>query len=263
VDSETNKEFKRLSKLTAFEGKSDEFIEHEAKKNVVIRELIRNGNFLDDDTGEERKLAKSLFDKYLKNQDFETESDLTSLSVLVYNEVLVHRIQKSINAQKDSQGNFYLNDKLIKSLNETQDQIFKLKKELGFDKDKSENELSAYQQEQKKLDLHIAFNKNEYTIPCCNCGKMLLLRYKVKDFEAIKHPAFSGRWLCNFRMLIDVEKGILSKEQMAYYQDTSVDYIQWLLENKGKLIEIEGFTDEEINNFMKTKDYLKDYFIKK
>jgi len=198
VDSSVKKEFNRLSKLIAFEGKSEEFIIHEAQKNVTIRELVRNGNFLEDDPDNpdlsERKFAKALFDKYLNNYDFENQVDLATLGVLVYNEVLVQRLQKSINKQQDSKGNFYLNDKMVKSLHDTQNHCLELKKQLGLDKEKSENELTAWQIEKKKLDLHIAFNRNEHTTNCFNCGELLLLRRKTKDFECLKHPMFAGRY---------------------------------------------------------------------
>ncbi|MFO7969956.1 MAG: hypothetical protein R6U15_07615 [Candidatus Izemoplasmatales bacterium] len=254
MDSETRKEFKRLSKLTVFKDKSVQFIEHEAKKNIVVRELVRTGNFIDND---ERKFAKSLFDKYLNNYDFENEVDLATLGVLVYNEVLVQRLQKSINEQKDSKGNFYLNDKIVKSLHDTQNHCLELKKQLGLDKEKSENELSAWQIEKKKLDLHIAFNRNEYTIVCSNCGELLLLRKKTKDFECLKHPFFSGRFWYNRRGMELVKNKIWTKEQYAWVFHTSVDYVNWCLENEGKIIEIEDFTKEEIEKFINNKDYLK------
>lgn len=255
MDSEVRKEFKRLSKLISFKDKSDDFIVHEAQKNIKIRELVRTGNFINDN---EEKFAKTLFNKYLNNYDYENMLDLSTLGVLVYNEVLVQRLQKTINDQKDSKGNFYLNDKLLKSLHETQKQVLDLKKELGLDKEKTQNELSAFQQQNKKLDLHIAFNKHEYSCVCSHCGKLLLLRRKTEDFEVLQHPAFVGRFLCNIRMLNDVESGNLSKEQMAHYMHTSCDYIQWLLDNKGKVIDVEGFNQDEINNFINSKDYLKE-----
>lgn len=236
--------------------KSEEYIKHEAQKNVTVREMVRTGNFIDD---EEKKFAKSLFDKYLNNYDFENMIDLNTLGILVYNEVLVQRLQKTINAQQDSKGNFYLNDKIVKSFHDTQNHVLELKKQLGLDKEKTESELTAWQQANKKLDLHIAWNRNEYSTVCEHCGQLLLLRRKTKDFECLKHPFFSGRFWLNARALQLVKKGILSKEDYAFIFHTSVDYVNWVLENEGKLIEIDDFTQEEINNFMQSKDYLKEF----
>jgi hypothetical protein len=259
MNSKLKKEIKRLSKLNTLKNKSQEYIEHEAQKNIKVRELVRTGNFIDD---EERKFAKDLFNKYLNDYDFENITDLSTLSVLVFNEVLVQRLQVSINAQKDSKGNFYLNDKLVKSLHETQNQVLELKKQLGFDKEKSENELTAFQQEKKKLDLHIAFNRNEYSTVCQNCGTMLLLRRKTKDFECLKHPFFSGRFYYNARGIELVKKGIWKKEHYAYVFRTSVDYVNWVLENEGKIVEINEFEQDDIERFMLSKDYLKDGFVR-
>jgi len=255
MDSNTKKEFNRLSKLTAFEGKSDEFIVHEAQKNVTVRELVRNGNFIDD---EERKFAKALFDKYLNNYDFENQVDLATLGVLVYNEVLVQRLQKSINKQQDSKGNFYLNDKMVKSLHDTQNHCLELKKQLGLDKEKSENELTAWQIEKKKLDLHIAFNRNEYVTVCENCGELLLLRRKCGDkFENLKSPFFAGRFWYNRRGIELVKRKIWTKEQYAWVFHTNLDFVNYCLENEGKIVEVEGFTKEEVEKFINSKDYLK------
>jgi len=259
MNSELKKEIKRLSKLKPFKNKTEDYIKHEAQKNITIRELVRNGNFSDD---EEKKFAKKLFDKYLNDYEFETVVDLSTLGVLVFNEILVQRLQKSINEQKDSKGNFYLNDKLVRSLHETQDQILELKKILGFDKNDKNNELTAYQQEKKKLDLHIAFNRNEYSTVCENCGTLLLLRRKTKDFNCIRHPFFSGRFWYNARGIELVKKGIWKKEHYAYIFRTSVDYVNWVLENEGKIVEIDEFNKDEIENFMTSKDYLKEGFLR-
>lgn len=259
MNSEVKKEFKRLSKLTNFKNKSEEYIEHEAQKNVTIRELVRNGNFIDDD---EKKFAKNLYDKYLKDYDFENSVDLSNLSILIYNEILVQRLQKTINEQKDSKGNFYLNDKLVKSLHETQNQVLTLKKQLGLDKDVTENELTAFQQAKKKLDLHITFNRNEYETVCANCGTLLLLRKKTKDFNILKHPFFSGRWYYNARGIELVKKGIWKKEHYAYVFRTSVDYVDYVIANEGKIVEVDGYTKDEIEHYMLSKDYLKDGFLR-
>ena len=184
MDSELRKEFKRLSKLHTMKEKSEDYIKHEAQKNVTVREMVRTGNFIDDD---EKKFAKSLFDKYLDNYDFENMVDLNTLGILVFNEVLVQRVQKTINAQQDSKGNFYLNDKMVKSLHDTQNHVLELKKQLGLDKEKTESELTAWQQANKKLDLHIAFNRNEYSTTCIAEDSLILMSdlttRKIQDIE--------------------------------------------------------------------------------
>lgn len=256
MDSSLRKEIKRLSKLNTLKNKSAEYIEHEAQKNITVRELVRTGNFTDD---VEKKYAKGLFDKYLNNYDFENLVDLSTLGVLVFNEILVQRLQKTINDTKDSKGNFYINDKIIKSLHETQHQVLILKKELGLDKEKTENDLTAFQQAKKKLDLHIAFNRNEYTTTCANCGNLLLLRRKTENFECLKHPMFSGRFWANIRALHLVKNGSLSKEEYAFIFHTSTDFVEWVFTNWAKVIEIDNFSQKEIDNFMKSKDYLKDF----
>jgi len=67
MDSDIKKEAKRLSKLHTLKNKSEEYIEHEAWKNIRIRELVRTGNFIDD---EEKKFAKRTIERQSKIEEF-------------------------------------------------------------------------------------------------------------------------------------------------------------------------------------------------
>jgi len=241
MDSNLNAEVRKLSKLKQYRDASEEQLEKLAQKNIVLSELVNSGNFIDE---KEKKTAKQCFEKYLEAHDFESYSDLSTLSMLVFNEILVGRIQSTINECTTKDGKTYINDKLVKSLHEAENQVLSLKTKLRIDKEEKVDEFTALQLLKKRFHNWIQENRNECTLvvpfKCLSCGKddvkMVLLRKRIKDFEELDHPMFSGRFWYNAKAMNDVENGILSKEKYAEYFATSVDYVNWCLENKGRIL---------------------------
>jgi len=241
MDSNVKSEFKKLSNLKQNKDCSNEQLEKMAQKNVVLSDLANSGNFIDD---AEKKLAKKIFDAYLEKLDFENFSDLSTLSTLVYSEVLSKRVEKSINKCTNKDGESYISDKLLKSHSDLTNQILHLKEALGINKTEKEDEFSALQLLKKRYAQHILENRAEYTLwvpyMCSGCGKQdvegHLLRLRVKDYEVLKHPFFSGRFLWNSEIMKDVENKVITPEQAARYLKTSTDYIFWALQNKGRIL---------------------------
>jgi hypothetical protein len=242
MDSTLKTEIKRLSNLKQYTNASDEQLEKVAQKNIALIELVNDGNFIDE---AEKKLAKKVFEAYLDQNAFENYSDLSTLSALVYNEVLLGRVQKSINDMTSKDGKTYISDKLLKSHSDLTNQILHLKTKLGIDKEQKVDEFTAFQLLKKRFHQHIQENKVEFTIwvpyTCSSCGhndvKGHILRKRVKDFEVIDHPHFSGRFWYNEVAMNMVEAGTLSKEDYAKIFATSVDYVNWALANKGRIIQ--------------------------
>ena len=234
-------EMSKLKRLVNFKNVDTTVLEKAAQRNVVLRDLISSGNFIDD---KEKDLAKKIFENYLTKLDFENFSDLSTLSMLVYNEVLAGRLQRTINDSSTKDGKSYVSDKLIKSLSDLTNQILSLKLKLGVDVEKKEDEFTALNLLKKRFHQHIQENKAEYTLwvpyTCSSCGKQdvegHLLRLRVKDYDVLKHPFFSGRFWYNEKAMNDVESGKLSKEKYAEYFYTSVDYVNWALQNKGRIL---------------------------
>lgn len=234
-------EINKLKKLVQYKNSDETVLEKIAQKNVVLRDLVESGNFISDT---EKKLAKKIFEAYLEQCSFESYSDLSTLSVLVYNEVLSGRVQKSINDCTNKDGKAYISDKLLKSHSDLTNQILHLKTKLGIDQEKREDEFTALQLLKKRFQAFINENKHEFTLAvpftCQSCGKddvkMILVRRRVKDFEAINNPHFSGRFWFNSYAIDMVESGKLSKEDYAKIFATSVDYVNWALANKGKIL---------------------------
>jgi hypothetical protein len=233
-------EMTKLKRLVNFKNADDAVLEKAAQKVVVLRELVDSGNFIDDT---EKKLAKKIFEAYLEQNAFENFSDLSTLSVLVYNEVLSTRVQKSINDCTNKEGKAYISDKLLKSHSDLTNQILHLKTKLGIDKEVKTDEMTALGLLKKRFHQHIQENKNEFTLSvpfsCNSCGKddvkLILVRRRVKDFEVIDHPMFSGRFWYSQVAIDMVKSGRITKEEYAKIFSTSVDYVQWCLDNEGRI----------------------------
>jgi len=234
-------EIKKLKRLVQYKDSPEASLEKTAQKNVILRDLITSGNFIDD---KEKNQAKTCFEKYLDTCDFESYSDLSTLSMLVFNEVIISRLQKTINDSTTKDGKTYISDKLLKALHDSENQVLSLKTKLGIDKEKKEDDFTSLQLLKKRFHQHIQENKFEFTLTvpytCSACNKddvkLVLLRKRVKDFDVMNHPFFSGRFYYNEEIIKDVEKGIISNKQAARYLQTSTEYIDWCIKNKGKII---------------------------
>jgi hypothetical protein len=234
-------EIKKLSKLIQYKNAEEATLEKIAQKNIVLRELVESGNFIDES---EKKLAKKMFEAYLEQNSFESYSDLSTLSVLVYNEVLSGRVQKSINECTTKDGKSYISDKLLKSHSDLTNQILHLKTKLGIDKEVKTDEFTALCLLKKRFHEWIQQNKNECTIyipfECSGCGKQdvkpVLLRKRVKDFEVLEHPHLAGRFWFNKIAIEMVKSGRITKSEYAKIFSTSVDYVQWCLDNEGRIL---------------------------
>jgi hypothetical protein len=235
-------EINKLKRLVQFKNTDEVVLEKAAQKNVVLRELVESSNFID---AEEKKLAKKIFEAYLEQSSFENYSDLSTLSMLVYNEVLAGRLQKTINGLVSKDGKSYVSDKLIKSLSDLTNQILSLKTKLGIDKEEKLDEFTSLQLLTKRFHQHIQENRNEFTLSvpfsCASCGKedvkLVLLRKRVKDFDVLDHPFFAGRFYYNAEIISDVKKGLITAEQAARYIKSSPDFIKWCIDNEGRIIQ--------------------------
>jgi hypothetical protein len=243
-------EIAKLKRLVQYRSADDSILEKAAQKIVVLRELINGGNFLDD---AEKVLAKKIFEAYLEKLDFENFSDLSTLSTLVYSEVLLKRVEKSINKCTNKDGESYLSDKLLKSHSDLTNQILHLKEKLGINKEVKEDEFTSLQLLKKRFHQWQQENKDSCTIAvpftCQSCGhddvKMVFLRKIVKNWEAIDHTCFQGRFYYNKTAMDMVEAGTLSKDDYAKIFQVSCDYVDWCRANRGKIVVNEKLVDKK------------------
>ena len=245
-------EIAKLKRLVQYKNADNSVLEKQAQRIVVLKELIDSGNFLDD---AEKKLAKKIFEAYLDKLDFENFSDLSTLSTLVYSEVLSKRVEKSINKCTTKDGDSFISDKLLKSHSDLTNQILHLKEKLGINKEVREDEFTALQLLKRRFHQWLQENKDSCTIAvpftCQSCGhddvKMVFLRKIVKNWEAIDHTCFQGRFYFNKTAMDMVEAGTLKKEDYAKIFNVSIDYVNWSIANRGKIVVNEKLVDKKEN----------------
>jgi len=263
MSGELNKEIKRVSNLIQNRTASKATIETQARMNIWKRQINITDRFKSET---DKKLAQKLFDNYLENYDFDNFSDLNTLADLIFEEVLKQNIQDLISKVTSDDSNTYISDKQIKSLHDVETRVLDLKKRLHIIEDESkQNELSALEQYEKRMDKYIEFHRNEFEFVCPDCGQPTLIRRRCgnKDFEILKHPFFSGRFYYNARGIALVKEGIWTKEQYAYAFFTHADYVEWCIKNEDKIPDIPEFSEDEIKEFINKNPYIQKAIIPK
>ena len=247
-------EIRRLQNLRQNKKKDISEIEKIAKNNIFKKQLNIENKF---SKKEDKELAKHSFNNYLSNYTIDSFSDAQNVCDLIFEEIMLQKTQKDIDKILSDESNKYPPVKQIDSLHTIQERIWDLKEKIGISSDNKETDLSALEALEEKLKVYIPFNRNEFSVVCKSCGEMLLLRRRVKDFECLKHPAFSGRFLYNYEIIQDVKNGKITKEMGARYLRTSPKYIDWCIENEGIKITIPDVSDSDINSYLDANPNLR------
>ncbi|MHA1737417.1 MAG: hypothetical protein ACTSWD_02455 [Candidatus Heimdallarchaeota archaeon] len=260
--TDLEKEVKRISGLVQNKKLDKSAIERKAQLNLWKKHVDLESRFSRD---EDKCLASQIFNTYISNYLIESFTDIQNLVDLVYEEVMQQKIQIDVDKILSDKNNKFVPAKELDSLHAMQDRIWSLKEKIGIVQNDKKDDLTALQELEKKFNTYIHFNRNEFTLyapyRCSGCGKEdvepLLLRKRVKNFEALKHPFFSGRFWYNQRGIQLVKEGVWSKEQYAFVFFTSVSYVDWVLKHENKIIELDQIKKEEIDEFISTNPFLK------
>lgn len=247
-------EIKRLSNLKNYKNFEKSAIEKIARGNIWKKQIKIEDRF---SQKEDKEISKNVFDAYLSNYSIESFNDAQNVADLVYEEVMLLKVQKEIDKNLSDESNGYTPTKQIDTLHNIQERIWSLKEKIGISVDKTKNDLTALEELEAKFQIYIAFNRNEFTTVCSDCGTVRLLRRRVKDFDNLKHPFFSGRFYFNRRGIELVKAGIWTKEQYAFAFYTSVEYVNWCLENEHKIVEIDEVEEADIQSFINNNPYLQ------
>ena len=255
-------EIRRIKNLKQNKNKDKSTLEQIAQKNIWLKQTNISERFT---SKEDKKLAEKIFEDYLSNYMFENWTDVQNVADLVFEEITKLKIQQQISEITADENTKFVPDKLIDSLHKIEDIIYQLKEKAGIVGKKEQNDLTALQELEKKFKIYISQNRNEFTlyapIVCKQCGNKdvepILLRRRVKDFEALKHPFFSGRFWYNRRGIELVKANIWTKEQYAWVFHTSVKYVNWVLVNEHKIVEIDEVEEKDIQEFINNTPHLK------
>lgn len=172
------------------------------------------------------------FKEYKDSYHIESYSDLQLLSELVFREILQERCKTKIGTvdkSKNVKEQKIIPVAVMKALDDNLDRMLTIREKLGLFSDKKvDDPFEHLQTLEKKFEKHREENAGDYSIPCPFCSKMIFLMFKVKNYEAKKHPFFKGKFLVNDELWKLYKEGRLTKEDLANIFQTSSDYIDWL-----------------------------------
>jgi hypothetical protein len=153
-------EIKKLSNLKNYKGKDIAVIERIAQINLWKKQIDIAKRF---SKAEDKKLAEDFFDNYLSNYTFSDFNEVQNVADLVYEEILKHNIQVQIDKKVSDESNSFIPEKLIVSLHDVEDRIWKLKEKAGVSKSKEQDELTATEQLKKKFATSMRSLKSQTT----------------------------------------------------------------------------------------------------
>lgn len=198
--------------------KAHKLVELRAKlKELAIEDLFTDSL--------EKRRAKKLAGDYLTDFSLETVSDLNNLRQLIFLEIMNLRLQSKLNEDTDS-----VSRSALESIHKNLKEISNLKDALGIKKkEESINDPLAYFQTlKKKYKKWCEENQASRSLLCPHCVKPILLRIKIDEWEAQKHPFFQDRIFGNKHIIKLYKDKILTKEDVAKIFSTSQDTTEWL-----------------------------------
>lgn len=192
-------------------------------KNYDV-ELDVNSLFIDP---KEKKLAKELLKRYLRDYTVETISDKNTLKQIIYFEVNHLRLQEHVN--RFNEESKVVPMQLQKGMIENSNQILTLKNQLGLGNKEESDSFKAMELLKKKFKIWKDENNGSRNMLCPHCGKMTLLKIKMDCWDTVKHPFFKDRVLANKKLLQMYKEGRISKVEFSEVLECSTDYIDFIL----------------------------------
>lgn len=236
TQEDINKKFEELRKTREsmkkglYTGKTDAELLELAKELVEADDPDLQITFLTDT--KEKKKARELTRRYIKEYFIETYGDKQLVKHLVYLEVIQGRLQDQLNDihKQESKVPIQMLDILQKNLKA----IVEARAALGLNRDKQKSEagsegIQALQKLKAKFKKHIEeTHQASRTIKCPHCSEMVLLVIRTEAYEAKKHPYFKDRILGNDHLISLYLSKHLTQEDVAKILGTSPEYTQWL-----------------------------------
>jgi hypothetical protein len=226
MDENIDKEVKKLRNLPQYKDADEKYLRKIAGQNIKKRELGFEELFSD---SKERKSAVDLFTKYMDDYSFKSESDFQSLKSLVYNEIMLIKFQKIMDA--------HTNDKTIvpqnqmKAITEMQKQISIQKKELGLiseDTDKTDA-YKALETMLKKFRTYQLEHPDEFYSRCPCCKEMIMWNFRVENYDPKKFPLLQQNRPWNDKVIELIKSKKITIEDAAEILESSPTYIRKIL----------------------------------
>jgi hypothetical protein len=250
-------EIKKIGSLLQYKNKDRAVLEKIAQHNLWLKQISIEDRF---ESKDDKKLATKLLTNYFENYEINNYNTASNIADLVFKEIVKIRTQERISKVIASDSNNLVPEKQLTCLHDLEQDIIMLKEKTGISVTKDKDALNALEELQKKFAVYVPFHRNEYSLEvpfiCKKCGhedvQMHLIRRRCdkENFEVLKHPFFSGRFWFVKNVMDDYRDGIITVEQAARYMSTSTQYVIWANENRYKIIEIEGVSKQEVDEFL-------------
>jgi len=180
-----NKEINRVANLKQNKDASDAVIEAQAKMNIWKRQIDITARFTSET---DKKSATKIFTDYLNNYEFDSYSDMCTLADLVFEEILKHNLQDLLSKTSADESNSFISDKQIKSLHDVETRVLELQRRLNIIKDENkDNDLTALEQYEKRMNKYIEFHRNEFTFTCIAEDSLVLMSdFTTKNIQDVE-----------------------------------------------------------------------------
>jgi uncharacterized C2H2 Zn-finger protein len=222
------KYFKKLKTLNQYKDFSEEELYKVIDLKLLEEELINSFVGLNE---KEKDKAIQLYDKYVTENSFENLAEKSSLVNLVYLEAINDRIKLFIE-KEDKEKNGAIPLHMVEQLISNNEQIMKLKDQLGMLKNKDNDSfITAWDELKKKALDYYNSHAGETYVKCPECQKMFRLLMKIDGLEISKASFFKGTSLYNTKLLKLYEEKRLSKEEVAEILGVHSKYILFIFNN--------------------------------
>ena len=226
----TSKErlIKRLKSLKQYSELSQEELEKIVDKKLEEDELINSFVGLNE---KEKEKALQLYDKYIGENSFENLAEKSSLTNLVYLEALNDRIKLFIE-KEDKNKDGAVPIQMVEQLISNNEQIMKLKDQLGMMKNKDNDSfMVAWEELKKKALTYYNEHCGETYVKCPECQKMFRLLMNIDGLEIAKAVHFKGTTLYNAKLLKLYEEKRLTLEEVADILGVHSKYITFIFDH--------------------------------
>jgi len=226
----TSKErlIKRLKSLKQYSELSQDELEKIVDKKLEEDELISSFVGLNE---KEKEKALQLFDKYVNENSFENLAEKSSLTNLVYLEALNDRIKLFIE-KEDKNKDGAVPIQMVEQLISNNEQIMKLKDQLGMMKNKDNDSFTIAWEELKKKSLtYYSEHAGCTVVKCPYCQQLFNLLMNVDNLTPEKSSFFKGTILYNAKLLKLYEEKRVTLEEVAEILGVHSKYITFIFEN--------------------------------
>jgi uncharacterized C2H2 Zn-finger protein len=222
------KYFNKLKSLNQYKTLSEEELYKVVDKKILEEELINSFVGLNEI---EKIKAIQLYDKYVTENSFENLAEKSSLTNLVYLEALNDRIKLFIE-KEEKERNGAIPIQMVEQLISNNEQIMKLKDQLGMLKNKDNDSfLIAWEELKRKALAYYNTHAGETFVKCPECQKLFRLLMKIDGLEVVKASFFKGTSLYNTKLLKLYEDKRLTVEEVAEILEVHSKYIDFIFQN--------------------------------